>query len=236
MRCAQAQKKISEHIDGELGAAGIRRLERHLERCAACRQVREDLTSLVREARELETPQPSDRPWAGIKAGLAAARREIPAAAHRPQERAWLPGFSPALRLATAGLLALVLVAAGAFLGQRVLKSRGPAVPAKGGMDFTIAKLAEAENHYRLAIQAIGEAVASQAGNLSPGMADLVGKELGAFDVLIKAGEDAVKRDPDNLKARAFLLDAFRGKVDFLEAAVEIGRQSSPQTKAEPKI
>jgi hypothetical protein len=67
-------------------------------------------------------------------------------------------------------------------------------------------------------------------------MADLVGKELGGIDALIKAGEDAVKRDPGDLKARAFLLDAFRDKVDFLEAAVEIGRQSSPQPKAEPKI
>jgi len=236
MRCARAQRKISEHIDGELGAAGIRRLERHLDKCAACRKVREDLTSLVREAREIETPQPSDRPWAGIKAGLAAARRETPAAAPRLKERAWLPGFPPALRLAAAGLLALVLVAAGAFLGQRVLKSRGPAVPMKGGMDFTLAKLAEAENHYRLAIKALDEAVASQAGNYSPGMADLVGREIGAIDALIKAGEDAVMRDPGDLKARAFLLDAFRGKVDFLEAAVEIGRQSSPQTKAEPKI
>lgn len=236
MRCAKAHKKISEHIDGELGAAELRRLERHLGKCAACRHVREDLASLVREARELETPQPSDRPWAGIKAGLAAARREIPAAAPRPKERAWLPGFSPALRLATASLLALVLVVAGAFLGQRVLKSRGPAVPIKGGMDFTLAKLAEAEDHYRLAIKALDEAVASQAGNYSPGMADLVGRELGGIDALIKAGEDAVKRNPSDLRARAFLLDAFRDKVDFLEAAVEIGRQSSPQPKAEPKI
>ncbi len=236
MRCAQAQKRISEHIDGELGAAGIRRLERHLEGCSACRKVLEDLKSIVRETRGLETPQVSDRVWMGIRAGLASTRRGITSAAPQPKDRAWLPGFSPALRLATAGLLAVLLIAGGAFLGQRFLKGRGTPVTDKGRMDFTLAKLAEAEDHYRLAIKALDEAVAAQKDNLSPQVADLVSKELGAIDTLIKAGEDAVKRDPSDLKARACLLDAFRDKVDFLEAAVDIGRTSSPQSKAEAKI
>lgn len=236
MKCAQARKKISERIDGELGAAGIRRLERHLQGCAACRKVRDDLASIVREARELETPQPSDRVWAGIRAGLAEKRSGIRVEAPGPQGRIQLPGFSPALRWAAAGLAALVLVAVGMYIGRQDFGKRGPTALDKGRMDFTLAKLAEAEGHYRLAIQALDEAVASQKANFSPGMADLVGKEIGAIDALIKAGEEAVKRDPGDLRARAGLLDAFRNKVEFLEAAVEIGRRSSPPVSAKTKI
>jgi hypothetical protein len=236
MRCARAHRMISGQIDGDLGAAALRRLERHLAVCADCRRVREDVIALAREARGLETPPPSDRVWAGIRAGLAAGRREVPDAAPRLRPQAWLPGFSPALRYATIGLLALLLVAGGAFLGQRVLKSPGPAVLAKGGMNFTMAKLAEAEDHYRQAVKALQEAVAAQSANYSPQVKDLVGKELAGIDALIKTGEDAVRRDPSDLRARAALLDAFRDKVEFLEAAVDIGRVASPQSKADAKI
>jgi len=227
---------ISGQIDGELNAAGLRRLERHLAACVDCRRVREDLIALAREARGLETPPPSDRVWAGIRAGLAAGRREVPAVAPRLRPRAWVPGVSPALRYAAAGLLALLLVVGGAFLGQRILKSPGPAVIVKGGMSFTLAKLAEAESHYRQAVKALKEAVAAQAANYAPQVEDLVSKELAGIDALIKTSEDAVRRDPDDLRARAALLDAFRSEVDFLEQAVDLGRASSPPPKAAAKI
>jgi hypothetical protein len=231
MRCAQAHRKISEWIDGELDAAGLRRLERHLRGCAACRDVRDDLAALVAGAKSLETPAPSDRVWSGIRSGLAESRGRLAARTEAPVR---LPGFSPGLRLAAAGLAALLLVGAGAFIGRRVLGKPGPAGPDKSGMEFTLAKLAEAETHYRLAIQALDDAVASQKELMSPGMAELVGQELGAVDALIRTAEDAVERDPADLKARAYLLDAFRNKVELLEAAVEIGRKTAPP--AESKI
>jgi len=236
MRCARAHRKISEWIDGELDAAGLRRLERHLQGCAACRKVRANLSALVSEARALETPAPSDRVWAGIRSGLAGSQSLEAAPASRPAAPIRLPGFSPALRLAAAGLTALILVAGGVTLGRRVLREPGPSALDKSRMNFTLAKLAEAESHYQLAIQALDEAVASQKENLSPGMAELVGQELGAIDALIRTAEDAVKRDPADLKARAYLLDAFRNKVEFLEAAVDIGRRSAPPAPAESKL
>jgi anti-sigma factor RsiW len=237
MRCAQAHKKISEWIDGELGESGLRRLEGHLRGCAACRKVRDDLAALVEEAKALATPAPSDRVWTGIRSGLAASRSRLAAdPARRPGSPVRLPGYSPALRLAAAGLAAVILVAGGVYIGRGVLGPKGPAAPDKGRMEFTLAKLAEAETHYRLAIQALDEAVTSQKESLSPGMAELVGQETGAIDALIKTAEDAVRRDPADLKARAYLLDAFRNKVEFLEAAVEIGRRTAPPAPAEAKI
>lgn len=236
MRCAQAHKKISRWVDGELDAAAVARLERHLRGCAGCRKVKDDLAALVAAARALETPAPGDRVWAGIRAGLAESRRAAAVAPARSGDPVRVPGVPPFLRWAAVGAAALVLVAGGVFLGRSVLNDGGTRISARPGPDFTLAKLAEAESHYRLAILALNEAVASQKDNLSPGMAELVGSELGAIDALIRAAEDAVRRDPGDLKARASLLDAFRNKVEFLEAAVEIGRGSAPPAPAAAKI
>ncbi|MBN2206259.1 MAG: zf-HC2 domain-containing protein [Candidatus Aminicenantes bacterium] len=236
MRCAKARKMISEGIDGDLEAAAVARLERHLRDCADCRKVKDDLAALVRAAQALETPAPSDRVWAGIRAGLAGSRRRGAVAPGWSDGRVRLPGVTPVLRWAAVGAAALVLVAGGIFVGRSVLRQDGPAFANKAGMGFTLAKLDEAETHYRLAIQALDEAAAAQKAHLSPGMAELVGQELGAIDELIKTAEDAVRRDPADLKARAYLLNAFRNKVELLEAAVEIGRRAAPSAPAGAKI
>ena len=61
MRCRKAHRYIDRSIDGELSGRARERLERHLEDCAECRELREDMRRIVGRAAALETPEPSDK-------------------------------------------------------------------------------------------------------------------------------------------------------------------------------
>ncbi len=52
MRCENAWKTISDHIDENLAAAHRRALDRHLARCRHCTAVLDDMRNLIRLYRD----------------------------------------------------------------------------------------------------------------------------------------------------------------------------------------
>ena len=76
MRCRKAQEYISRSIDGELSDRENARLERHLAACGECRALREDLRKIVGGAARLEIPEPSEKVWLNVRAGLEAGAAE----------------------------------------------------------------------------------------------------------------------------------------------------------------
>jgi predicted anti-sigma-YlaC factor YlaD len=186
MRCRKAQRYISQANDGELDGRRAARLERHLETCGECRALAEDFRTIVAGAPKLDVPEPSDRVWESIRAGLTAGKakpaRERLESGRRPAF--WLG--APALRYAGVAALAVVLVVSGIFIGLRRGRQERPA-----GMDagekYTLAKLDEAEQHYQLAIKSLSEAFASQKGALAPQVVELFERNLGVIDATIKA-------------------------------------------------
>jgi anti-sigma factor RsiW len=57
-RCREARARPSDYIDGELGFAERRRIERHLRRCPRCRRVLAGLTMTVSGLRRLGRRDP----------------------------------------------------------------------------------------------------------------------------------------------------------------------------------
>ena len=70
MTCHKSRKYISRSIDGDLSERESARLEHHLGACGECRALQADLRKIVDGAARLETPEPSERVWLDIRAGL----------------------------------------------------------------------------------------------------------------------------------------------------------------------
>jgi predicted anti-sigma-YlaC factor YlaD len=93
--CATCREAVSATLDGESPGLPQRRVDQHLDRCAACRRWAEDAAEVTRRARLVAAPQVPDV--------TAAVLGRLPALAPRPRRR----------RLDTALRLALLAVGAG---------------------------------------------------------------------------------------------------------------------------
>ncbi len=225
MRCRKAQEYISRSVDGGLSGRESARLERHLAACGECRALREDLRKIVAGAAGLGSPEPSDRVWRNIRAGLEAGAERANARGLKAESRNFFGLSVPAFRLAGAAALALVLVAAGVVVGRRLGRQDAPlSAAAKGGEAYTLAKLDEAERHYEQAIQALGEAFAADKDGLAPAVVELFERNLSVVDATIQACRAAVRTEPDDLEARDYLLAAYTRKITLLDAALDLRR------------
>ena len=216
MRCSRAQKLISEYLDGELDARRETHLRQHLDGCLDCRELLADFQAVVKEAGRLPEAAPSDAVWLKIKTGLDTGKREKRAyQLSRGKRWSFLP-LSPSLQYSLGALLAVALIAGSLFFG---LRGRGETT--------TMAKLKEAEHYYQLAIKALDEALVSQKDGMDPELARVLGQSLEVIDSSIAACEQVVRKDPNNIGARTYLLAAYGKKVSFLTDLMEIKKKSS---------
>ncbi len=226
MRCSKAHKLIGDHLDGTLSGKDSARLREHLNACADCRSLLEDFQKIAEQARELPKHEPSNRVWQGILAGV----HEGGFGAIRPQARKArrFEAFVFQGRARYAWAAALVLIVVGWIaIGLRPWKS---ASLLSEQDRFTLAKLEEAEKHYRLAIQALNEAISSQKNGLDPQIAAVFDQNLREIDAVIQACQNAVRKEPNNLEVRAYLLGAYKNKVEFLDNVIDV-KKKSPSAK-----
>ncbi len=220
MRCRKARGYINRTVDGELDPRRADRLERHLVGCGDCRALLEDLRKIVGGAAGLEGPEPSDKVWRNVRAGLE-AKNLGPSAEGAPLDRRPLFGLSlPAVRYAGAAVLAMVLVVSGLLVGRlgREDARMGP----EEREAYTLAKLDEAERYYEQAVRALGEAFAEEKGALDPQVAELFDRNLSVIDATIQACRAAVRAEPADLEARNFLLAAYTRKATLLDSALDL--------------
>ncbi len=231
MKCSKAKRLISDYIDDDLKKRKSLRLKEHLDRCPACRKTLEDFRKIAQTVREKEELSPSRQTWLKIRERLTPEDQRI--LTLRPPKGKWF-GYlfvPPKLKYVFSAALLLVFVAGAVTIGLRyggginILSKKDP-------MKYTLAKLDEAEKHYKKAIEALWEAVSAQEGMMTPKIAEVFRKNLAIIDSSIIACRQTVLQEPENIDARNFLLAAYRDKVDFLEEMMEIGRPSSP--KKEP--
>ena len=233
MTCRKSREYISRSIDDGLSDKEDARLERHLAACGECRALREDLRKIVDGAARLETPEPSDRVWLGIRAGLTresgGRAREEAGAFRRP---AFGMGW-PVLSYVGAGAVALALVITGIAVGRRLGRAPAPMGP-QAREQYTLAKLDEAERYYQQAIKSLSEAFAAEKGALAPQVAELFDRNLSVIDATIQACRRAVIEEPDDLEARNYLLAAYTQKLTLLDSALDLqrtGRDATGRTK-----
>jgi len=226
MRCRKAQEYISRSVDGELEGRRAARLERHLAACEECRAFAADLERIASGAAELAAPEPSDKVWRNIRAGLETGTVK-PVMDGASLDRRPLFGLSlPALRYAGAAGLALVLVISGVAIGRRWGRTDVRLAPAPEAQEaYTLAKLDEAERYYEQAVQSLGEAFSAGKGTLPPEVAEIFDRNLAVVDATIQACRAAVLAEPEDLEARNYLLAAYTKKATLLDSALDLQRR-----------
>ncbi len=235
MKCSKAKRLISDYIDNSLKKRQSARLEKHLHTCADCRKILEDFREIAKNARELEEITPSQDAWLKIRKRLTPEEQKI--LTLHPQKRTWFGYlfFPTKLKYALSAALLLVFVASAVTIGLKYSGGNG-ILGKKDAMKYTLAKLDEAEWHYKKAIEALWEAVSAQEGNLTAQVAEVFRKNLKIIDSSIMACRETVLQEPENIDARNFLLAAYREKLDFLQEMMELGRPSSQKKEVRKVI
>ena len=89
MRCAKAQKYISDHTDKLLNREQVQALEQHLKGCAACSELLNEMRMIAEEAKEMESVLPSENLWSAIESHITRSDRK---------GRNWLSGVGQSFR------------------------------------------------------------------------------------------------------------------------------------------
>ena len=233
MRCSHAHKLIGDKLDGTLSAKDNERLQEHLDRCPDCRDLLKDFQGIVEQAKGLPKHEPAHRVWAGILEGVRGAG-PAPSPIKLPKPK-WHETyvFSGKARFAFAAAALLLVVVGGLVIGLRPGRDLN-GLSAQNR--FTLAKLEEAEKHYKLAIQALSDAVGSQPKSFDPLVVAVFARNLFEIDSAIQACQAAVKKNPSDLSARQYLLSAYKDKVDFLDNLIDIRKTPPSATPAGKKI
>jgi tetratricopeptide (TPR) repeat protein len=168
-------------------------------------------------------PEPSEKVWLKIRAGLTAGRAEPAGRRSGDARRPALGWGLPALRTAGVAAAALILVITGVVVGLRLGRpaSSAPVGP-EAREKYTLAKLDEAEGFYQQAIRSLSEAFAAEKGMLAPQVAELFERNLTVIDATIQACRRAVLEEPDDLDARNYLLAAYTQKITLLDSALDL--------------
>jgi hypothetical protein len=232
MKCEKYHRLIGDYLENSIKPAAKAGLDAHLLTCADCRELLNDFRQIAEKAKELDTETPSDDVWPSIRAHVLAVRRDERLRDAAKKER-FAPVFGrPRARWAWAGALVLVGAAVGLVVGLRPWKSAVFQPAALAAETQTMAKLAEAEKHYQLAIQAMTEAVSTGQTGFDFRVAALFARDLTAVNSAIAACRAAVTAEPGNLDARVFLLAAYQKKVDVLNGFIDMNKKSPSPVKA----
>ncbi|UCE40602.1 MAG: zf-HC2 domain-containing protein [Candidatus Aminicenantes bacterium] len=229
MKCAKAKKFISEYIDGDLDEAKTSSLEKHLDTCPDCQELLKDFEQIKQEAKGLAKVEPSDQTWFQIQTRIK-EKTQAPI----PEPRVRFLFFPARLRYAVSTALLLFIAAGAVFIGTRVLNREGR-ISRVNGQELALAKIQEAEQHYKLAIKALWEAVQAQQENFDPKVAETFRINLELIDASLADCERAIKNDPYDLESQYYLLAVYKKKAELLDNMIDIS-STAPQKKESKTI
>jgi anti-sigma factor RsiW len=210
MTCEDLNAVLVDLVDGRLDGAAQRGVERHLEGCANCRALVEDLRS--------------------IRAAAFMLDRRVLTIGRRSNWPVWL-GAAAALILATViGLLPLI---------ERTgaPQSDGGAAGAAAEPEVTVesvsAQFEAAEKIYQKAIDDLQTLANKDTGELDPQVASVLQKNLAVIDQQIAENRAALRTQPSSVSAQAGLFEGLRTKVALLQQTVELINEMRKGNQAE---
>lgn len=208
--------RLSEYVDGELGAGECGALEAHLGSCAACRDTVAELRRVVARARSLEDRPPAADLWPGIAAriGLAAP---VSVRRGRRVSFTW-----PAL---AAAAVALVLVSAAA---TRLLLQPGLAPWAgASGWPRALPATFPLDRRYSRQVEELERTLERDRGRLDTATVRVIEQNLAIIDRAIRDAQGALAADPANSYLNLHLAAEMRLKLQLLRQAAALATARS---------
>jgi hypothetical protein len=229
MKCAKAKKWISQYIDGDLDTDRASSLEKHLETCKDCQKFLKDFRRIKQTARDLARSDPSGQTWFRIQARLK-QKTQAPV----PEPRVRFLFFPARLQYTVSAAILLFIVIGAVVIGLRVWNREG-SLNGYSGQEFALAKLQEAEQHYKLAIKALWEVVQTQKEYIDPKVAETFRINLELIDATLADCRRAIQSDPGDLDSQYYLFAVYKKKAELLDNMIEIS-SAAPENKGTKTI
>jgi anti-sigma factor RsiW len=225
-------ERLSEYVDGELGAADRVALEAHLPGCRECATGVAELRAVVSRARSLENPPPAADLWPGIAARLGTneGRTDEPQTVIRLRPRLEIRFSVPQLMAASVALMLLSGGAVWLVLQRSMPSGRGPlagAPPAvspyaSSGDDAApaVVRASLVDNpRYDVTVAELERVLAEGRGQLDSSTVRVLEQNLAIINRAVEQARRAVAADPANPYLRSHLTATMRRKADFLRRA-----------------
>ncbi len=231
---------IHDYVDETLVPRERADLERHLEGCAACRRLVDDLREIRRAVARLKTDlrEPPVRAWARLERAIRLEHPERSTQSPQSSPRGLALRAQRALRstywwVAAAAILILATVVGLQFRPGR--RAAGPAgtstsAPSSAGTSVSTgeaaqtveAELRAAEEHYTKAITGLEQITRTEQGALDPGTAATLQKNLAVIDQAISESRAALQTQPASEPAQESLVENFKAKIGLLQDTVAL--------------
>jgi anti-sigma factor RsiW len=215
---------LSDYVDRALGESERADIERHLDSCAACRSLVEDLREITRLTKMLAPIEPPAAVWRRLEQAIGQQQADLARSTRRSRVRrfGWL---AAAAVLVLAAFLGLRLGVADRRQGAAPNATTAATAGDTAGSDAaqTVAsELRQAEEHYDKAINGLEQIANAGQGALDAQTASTLQKNLSVIDQAISESRAAVHAQPNSEPAQASLLDNFRTKVGLLQDTVAL--------------
>jgi anti-sigma factor RsiW len=222
---------IHDYVEDALDAGARAEVDRHLDACAACRLLVDDLREIRGVASSMGLREPPARSWSRIERAIRMEPRADGAAAGPAEGRRRATARDGAARYAWLAAAAALVIATGVGLRfytahrpdpTSATSADGAAVGASAAAQSIEAELREAEAHYEKAIKGLEQITSSEQNTLDPGTAATLQKNLAVIDQAISESRAALHVQPDSEPAQQSLLDSFKTKITLLQDTVAL--------------
>jgi anti-sigma factor RsiW len=233
MNCERCQELLSDFIDGALHVGDAAHVGRHLDGCAECSTVRDELAEIVGAARQSRlnfVAPPSERAlWLRIRNTIEADERaeaepSVAAAAagagfwSRFSARRWsftLP------QLATVSAAVVVAVSLATALGMRsVLEGRRADESRK--VAPVVASQFQPGADEMMVIEYLKQRVEQRKGRWDPRMRDAFDRNMSVIDATVDEMLQELNRRPHDEVSEDALNEAMRNKIELLKEFAEL--------------
>jgi len=211
MRCAKAQRLISDHTDKHLNGRQAQTLEQHVTECPVCAELLNEMQMIAREAKNMKSVLPSENLWAGIESQIDRNERKSGNWANGIGQFFRFPLYSRELAFSVSGLLAGLVLMTLFYYGIPFIQNNG-SIPGQVASN----QFKEVDRHYQLAIEALNQAISVQNVELSPELAAVFQQNLEIIDDAIRSFRIAMNEYPEDQEANEYLLICYRKKLELL--------------------
>lgn len=227
---------IHDYVDDALEPHARADVERHLEGCAECRRLVDDLREIRSAVAGLKNDlrEPPVRAWTRLERAI---RLEHPSrSTQNPQntQKGLSLRFPRVLRstfgwVAAAAVLLLATAVGLQFRAGRRATGTPASTASSASSDSTSvsaqtveAELRAAEEHYTKAITGLEQITRTEQGALDPGTAATLQKNLAVIDQAISESRAALQTQPASEPAQESLVENFKAKIGLLQDTVAL--------------
>lgn len=210
----QITERLSEYLDDELTVAERSAIDAHLGTCAGCRDVLDDLRTIVAAASRLPVTLPDRELWDGVSNRIGGVRVAQFAARQKRRFSFTLP------QIAAAGI-ALMLTSGGLVY---LLRPEPPAItansaPGEPNVADLIMPVALVDPNYDGAVADLERRLEDGRDRLDPQTVRVLEQNLDAIDRAIDECLRALEADPANSYLNNHLVSARQRKLALLRSA-----------------